>query len=151
MWKFLENTTNSFLLLRDIFGYAVPGAVVVGMAAYRYPAISPLKWASFPPWFLVVIVIGLCYISGQVSVSLGCTLFGLTDKILKRLPLRPDASDLLYYRYLYPPLFSERDRRDTINVMRIGLGISLVIAAWVSEFPIWIADLVIGVFLLYKG
>ena len=31
--------------------------------------------------------------------------------------------ELLYYRYGYPDLFIERDRRATINILRIGLAV----------------------------
>lgn len=150
MWKLLDSVINSFLLLRDIFGYLVPGAVFVGLMARSYHLSANLP-SIVPSWFMVAIAIGFCYVVGQVLVSVGFTAYTWTDKILGKDPKQPADADLIYYRYVYPSLLVERDRRDVINVMRVGLGVGLTIAAWLFPFPLRITTLVVSLFVLWNG
>lgn len=70
---FLSELTKSFLILRDIFGYAIPGAVyfAIGLLSGNF-ALSDLQAHLQPyqnqiPWWLALIAgIGACYVMGHL-------------------------------------------------------------------------------------
>jgi len=167
MWALLGNLVRSFLLLRDLFGYLIPGLVFVASAIYemfpdRFAHKSPLVIAhlgsdAIKNWpILITLVIG-AYVAGHCLVAIGYTIYELAGKALRIKPSLPaDAQaavrkDLLFYRFGYPDLFIERDRRSTINILRIGLAVVLIVDwfVWPSPYK-WIV-LAVGLLMLWNG
>ena len=58
----------------------------------------------------------------------------------------------LYYRRVYPQLFVELDRRDTLALLRTGMGASLFVGSWFLPMSVRQgALLIIGVVFLLSG
>lgn len=174
MWGLLGNLVRSFLLLRDLFGYLIPGLVFVASAVYYiFPdhfanksplAIAKLASDAVTNWpILITLIIG-AYVAGHCLVAIGYTLYDIARFVRGRMkPLSDDEQkkkkeeaaavrkDLLFYRYGYPDLFIERDRRATINILRIGLAVVLVIDGFVWPFPYGWITLGVGLLMVWNG
>jgi hypothetical protein len=157
MWDFLGSVARTFLLFRDVFGYVIPGALLIGSAAYGKKLGTLTQSWSGDNWLVIVIVLVACYVAGQILVSIGYLvlfdfwkLFQPRDKELEKIHAKKDA-DLLFYRYVYPDLFIERDRRDTIDILRIGLAVALVAGFWLLPYPLDIGALILGAIMGYSG
>jgi len=111
---------------------------VVGTAAA--PIIKTLRdnLGDEPEWLFGLGLIIFCYATGHVVVAAGYTffqmpytkLFGTMITAAGRPAAPPDRSELLKYRYLYPALFLEIDRREPLVMLRIGLPVALLFAAY---------------------
>lgn len=174
MASLLGNLVRSFLLLRDLFGYLIPGLVFVASAVfYIFPewfaSKSPLAIATrasdaIKNWpILIALIIG-AYVAGHCLVAIGYTLYDMPGFVRGRCKKLPAAEqkakdeqaaaarkDLLFYRYAYPALFIERDRRDTINILRIGLAVVLVIGWIVWPYPYNWITLGVGLLMVWNG
>jgi hypothetical protein len=56
----------------------------------------------------------------------------------------------LYYRYLYPSMFIEADRRETLTILHVALAAAMIVAAFLPHLPaLWVRILffVIGALL----
>jgi hypothetical protein len=152
MWTLLGSVVKTFLLLRDVFGYLLPGAVALGSVVYVYGFSWATKsWPGGPDWLAVVAAVIGCYVAGHLLVAIGYIIYDAIDKL--RAPQKPAAleAELLYYRYLYPDLFIERDRRGTINILRIGVSVALLADTWLLSPPLSYGALIVGLLLLYNG
>jgi hypothetical protein len=72
---FLSELTKSFLILRDIFGYALPGAVFlsIGVLCRRFSlgdVQQLLRPYQLPAWLAVAVGLGACYTVGHVMAQL---------------------------------------------------------------------------------
>lgn len=174
MWSLLGNLVRSFLLLRDLFGYLIPGLVFVASAIFyifpdRFANKSPLVIAKLASdavtnWpILIVLVIG-AYIAGHCLVAIGYMLYKLVGLIVRRAypawaqeqdkkteAAAAASKELPFYRFAYPDLFIERDRRDTINILRIGLAVVLVMDGFVWPSPYRWMVLPVGLLMLWNG
>ena len=159
MWQLLGNLVSGFLLLRDVFGYVIPGAVFLAIVAHTHGGSSHPP-VSDTPWFVFLILLLASYVIGQILVTIGYTFYGGVGWIRRGMRrattdnARADEqyTNLQYYRYLYPAMFNERDRRDTVNILRIGLAVAFVVGAWLlPAMPLVITMLVVGVLMLYNG
>jgi hypothetical protein len=128
MWSFLGNLVNSFLLLRDFFGYVIPGAVLLAiMAGFGYA--DPSRLPSIESiWVSMIAVITASYIVGHVLAAIGYSLYDWFDKLKHRTPA--SDTDVVYFRYIYPSMFIESDRRETLTILRVGLSVALVIGSY---------------------
>jgi hypothetical protein len=157
MWQLLSNLVSGFLLLRDVFGYVIPGAVLLAIVAHtRQGATHPA--VSDTPWFGFLILLLAAYVIGQILVAIGYSFYGGLGMLLRRGPsadpnvAADQNTDLQYYRYLYPAMFTERDRRATINILRIGLAVAFIAGAWLMPaMPLLVGMLVIGLLMLSNG
>jgi hypothetical protein len=167
MWRLLGTLVSGFLLLRDVFGYLLPGALFLGLASVYARHACPNEWlwyltkhdAVAPFWFFAILMLVLSYVTGQVLVAIGYTGAGAVESLVRRIkknekaPTRVPSPEELYLRYLYPAIFTEVDRRGTINILRIGVGVSLMAGSGFlypeSEFAFWCA-LLVGVFMMYN-
>jgi hypothetical protein len=169
MWSLLGSLISSFLLLRDLFGYAIPGAVLVAIATY--PELSDpnrlqLPLANEPTWFKLIVAVTGAYVIGQVLATIGYTLYTnkkvqsllnwITVRYNGQIPAQPDPTmdvDALYFRYLYPSIFLEVDRRDTLTILRVALSIAFVLSACLPNVVVLlrIAFLLIGLFMFWNG
>jgi hypothetical protein len=69
---------------------------------------------------------------------------------------RQKAGDLktaesLYYRYLYPNLFTENDRRETLTILRVGVSVALFVIGIIYDGTERWLLLVIGVLMFYNS
>jgi len=72
---FFAELVKSFLLLRDIFGYALPGAVFlgIGVISHRisFQQLSDLLQPyEMPGWMALIFVLGACYVTGQILAAI---------------------------------------------------------------------------------
>ena len=145
MWRFLGSLVTGFLLLRDFFGYVIPGLAFIAMVG---PLLSRNPMESViasPNWISVIVLLGTSYLAGHVLAALGFIVLYPERWRQEREPTghghhsrkRPehDAKSLeeaLYYRYVYPQLFTELDRRDTIQLLRIALSVALLLGGIIN-------------------
>jgi hypothetical protein len=155
MWSLLGSLINNFLLLRDLFGYAIPGAVLLGISGYfGFIDYSKFPLAGEAAWLKAIVAVTASYVIGHILAAIGYLPRDIC-KIVKRF-CKASAQDdenietTLYYRYLYPSMFIEADRRETLTILRIGLSVALIFAACLPALPTFlhIALAAIGVFLL---
>jgi hypothetical protein len=130
MWQLLSSIVNGFLLLRDFFGYLLPG-IALGIIVLGVPADLSTIFVINPEWLSIILQITVCYLAGQILVALGYFTLDLIESLATKKPLsfhapKPDP-DLFLYHYLYPGLFVEKDRQETIHILRIGLAVALVL------------------------
>jgi hypothetical protein len=144
MWKFLGSLVSGFLLLRDFFGYLIPGLAFVALVSPLLFTPDPVAATiAAPDWLSVIALVIASYLAGHVLAALGYML-------LNRIMGPPPVSNWepLYYRYLYPQIFTEHDRQDTIHVLRIALAMGLVLGCalnlgvnlydGVRDLPMWL-------------
>jgi len=152
----LHEILRSFLLIRDVVGYLLPGGLAIFLLVHGYGArlIAPLTLES-SPWVLVPVLAGLSYLAGQIVVSLGYGLQGqfialahwtedpmlARDKDpekLEKLQRREErrrtsqttAWAVAYYRSRVPKNFAEVDHQSTVAMLRTGIGGALMVGAF---------------------
>jgi len=131
MWNFLSSVVSGFLLLRDFFGYLIPGMFLTGLLLYAGPLGMP-DWYTLMAgpvnWVVVVGFVVASYIAGHVLAAVGYQVNNAVGCFSKRDKKMSTAQKtlFLYYQYLYPSLFIEHDRRDTIHTLRLGVTMALI-------------------------
>jgi hypothetical protein len=168
MWKLLGTLVSGFLLLRDVFGYLLPGAlflVLVGshtpphQSAWLIALSANFPFVSVHFWFFTTTMLLVSYLAGQILVAIGyesahlveCSVGWIKGK--KRPEAQPPSVDELYYRYLYPSIFTEVDRRGTINILRLGVAFSLLTGSgflFSQSKLIFTIAVLIGAFMVYN-
>jgi hypothetical protein len=126
----LSELQKSFNLLRDVFGYAMPGAVFlsIGLLSGR---ISLRQFAQLlypyqlPAWGAVIFLVIVCYVVGQVLAAIAYTPANLRkyfrarknphDPWVKEHPTEV-SSKLLEIQRLYPSFLMSAERRETISI-----------------------------------
>jgi hypothetical protein len=163
MWNLLASLIKGFLLLRDLFGYAIPGAVLLAIAARCVVGIdfSHLPLVADSIWVTAVLAITASYVTGHVLAALGYSLYDGLDLALERLRRKrpstppapsPSEGNVLYYRYLYPSMFIEADRRETLSILRVGLAVALLAGGFLPHSRVVEAVLIVmGLFMLWNG
>ena len=159
MWNVFASIISGFVLLRDLFGYLIPGAALLAILAYSgYGDAAHLPMSGEPIWVRIAVVIGASYGASHILAAIGYTLFEQVDRLQKQKKIEATGTpvgpikDVVYYRYLYPSMFIEADRRDTLTLMRVCLAVALLFGAYF--FPgrtLSIVSLVTGLFLLWNG
>lgn len=148
---FLSELTKNFLILRDIFGYALPGAVflAIGLFCRRFSLhdvqyfFEPYK---VPAWLGLILGLVACYTAGHVMAQLAY----LPDnwKTWQRIrKARADAKDknkaalaekaeykcldpvLIEIRESHPALLTEYDRQSTISQFRGGVAAAMLLGS----------------------
>jgi hypothetical protein len=127
MWSFLGSIVNGFLLLRDFFGYVIPGAVLLAIMAWFYADPCLLTMSGKLIWGSTIAVITASYIVGHVLAAIGYSLYDWYDGGTASTSASATDADVVYFRYLYPSMFIEADRRETLTILRVGLSVALVI------------------------
>ena len=163
MWSLLASLIKGFLLLRDFFGYVIPGAVLLTIVARCVGGIdfSHLPLVADSIWVTAALAITASYVAGHVLAAIGYSLYDGLDSALERLrrarpPIPPAPSpsegNVLYYRYLYPSMFIEADRRETLSIFRVGLAVALLAGGFLPHSRVVEAALiVVGLFMLWNG
>jgi hypothetical protein len=161
MWSLLASLINSFLLLRDFFGYVIPGAVLWVIVAYSFGLgdRSQLPLPAESIWVGAVAAITASYVLGHVLAAAGYSLYEWFDAAWHRIkhpkqakPVTNTETNTIYYRYLYPSMFIEADRRETLTILRVALAVALLIGACFlrSRLDQGVA-LAAGAFMLWNG
>ena len=127
----LSELQKSFNLLRDVFGYAMPGAVFlsIGLLSGRISLgqVNKLLNPYQPPtWAVVALLIIVCYVVGQVLAAVAYTPSNLrkyfrarknpADPWVKHHPTEV-SGHLLEIQRLYPGFLSSLERRETIAIL----------------------------------
>jgi hypothetical protein len=161
MWNLLGNLIKGFLLLRDFFGYVIPGSVLLAIVARCLGGVD----ISHPPLaadsisVTATLAITASYIIGHVLVAVGYSLYDGFDLAWEKLkrprpPTQgaPTEANVLYYRYLYPSMFTEADRRETLSILRVGLAVALLAGGFLPHSHLAKAlAIAVGLFMLWNG
>jgi hypothetical protein len=138
MWSLLGSLISSLLLLRDFLGYVIPGAVLWAIVTYSFWAggMAQLPWPAESIWVRAVAAITASYVAGHGLAAVGYSLYDGFDEAWHRIkplrqakPVTNTQTNTIYYQFLYPAMFIEADRRETLTILRAGLAVALVIGA----------------------
>src|ERR1700761_3029838 len=154
MWSLLGSLISNFLLLRDLFGYAIPGAVLLAIADYiETPDLTLLPFGNDSLWVKAVVLVTAAYVVGHVLAAVGYTFYAIVG-LIPPLAMPPEeVGEISYFKYLYPSMFLESDRRETQTILRVTLAVALLAAACLPDetaclrWPL----AVFGLFLLWNG
>jgi hypothetical protein len=152
---FVAQINKAFDLVRDLFGYALPGGVFLGIGLLAnhvgkggfslqdvQDLLSPFE---VPAWAAFLLVVAACYAVGDMLAALAYLLNSLfkwafwmyerhSGKPLPRLwggdwlhdnPTEV-TGDLLEIRRKYPEYFGSLDRRETLTVLAGSMGVALL-------------------------
>ena len=143
MWDLLGSVIRTFLLLRDLFGYVIPGGVLLASLTYAYGLDVAAKnpWPGGPTWLALLLLLVACYIAGHVLAAVAFTFYSwIVDPVVQELRGKKietaKPSDVLFYSYVYPALFVEHDRRDTLMILRACVGLALLADFWILPSPL---------------
>jgi hypothetical protein len=136
---FLSELSKGFLILRDVFGYSLPGAVFLGVGLLcRRFSLHDLQYYIFnpyhpPAWLAAILGLGACYAIGHVMAALAYLPYDF-----KHSPT--EVSDkLILARGQHPELLIELDRQSTMTMMRGSTGVALLLGSvffwWLSKTP----------------
>lgn len=136
---------KTFLVLRDVLGYALPGAVFLAIGLYqnRIPLKAVAALAQpfhIPVWATTVLAVAGCYVIGHILSVIVYLPIDLAKYIAARsskngwiawvtthpTEVRPD---LLVIRQRHPELFIELDRRETLSILT-GTLLAAVLTGW---------------------
>jgi amino acid transporter len=143
---FLSELGKSFLVLRDVFGYALPGAVFlgVGLVCHRF-SLRDVQYYIFdtyhpPAWLAAVAALGACYAIGHVMAAIAYLRYNFKKKKdSKQGNSTDDSEKLILARGQHPELLIELDRQDTMTMMRGSTGAALLLGSvffwWVPKTP----------------
>lgn len=139
---FLSELTKSFLILRDIFGYAIPGAVFlsIGILCRRF-SLGDVQYFlrpyqdKIPVWLIAILALGACYTIGHLMASLAYLLrngWGLpwsrkTYGLMKPEEPAADEPDLFNLREDHPVLLTEYDRQGVMTQLRGATGAAMLV------------------------
>jgi hypothetical protein len=135
---FLSELSKGFLILRDVFGYALPGAIFLGVGLLcRRFSLGDLQYYILrpyhpPAWLIAVVGLGACYAIGHVMAAIAY--FPYNFKKQTDVP-----SELILARGEHPELLIELDRQSTMTMMRGSTGVALVLGSicfwWFARTP----------------
>ena len=140
--KLLADLVRGFILLRDVFGYLLPGVLFLLIGAQSghlssFADVSRLSSMDLPRWVVVLLLLVISYMIGHFLVATFYfipDLIGLIKQAIRKLKKKePDAekekarSELLRYHKEYPDIFIELDRQSILALLRVGLAGSLLL------------------------
>jgi len=140
----LTYLNKTFDLVRDIFGYALPGGVflAVGIVSGKLgldTLDAKLNPYDPPTWVMAFMAVGACYAVGHILVTLAYFLYDAVKLIFAVIPkLEPHlhafptevTKDLIVARRKHPELFPVLDRRETLSVTIAGISAALLLSAY---------------------
>ncbi|MGA3129525.1 MAG: hypothetical protein ABSD59_01910 [Terracidiphilus sp.] len=140
---FLSELTKSFLILRDIFGYAIPGAVFlsIGILCRRFSLSDVESFLrtnqdKIPAWLVAIFAVGACYTIGHLMAQIAYLLkngwglpwgrktYGLTKP---EADPENDGPDLFNVREDHPVLLTEYDRQTVMTQLRGSTGAAMLV------------------------
>jgi hypothetical protein len=134
----VKTLLDTFQLLRDIFGYALPGMVFAGIGVasgrIQLQQIHDLFKPYDPPiWLLTGLGIAACYVIGHLLACISYLridiwkLYHRRDKVLLQNHPTEVNPDDLYWRHFYPELFHDLDRRETMALLMYSTLAAMVL------------------------
>ncbi len=138
---FVTELTKNFLILRDVFGYALPGAVFFAIGMLRKsPAIvnvqPQLDAFHVPGWLQLLGALGACYIAGHVIgmiAYLPLNTWGFGPKWRWK-PWSQEGgaqpsgtAKLIDIRARYPQVLTELERQSLMAQLRGTSGVAMVV------------------------
>ena len=133
---------KSFVLLRDLVGYLIPGLVFLALLDIdRAWTLANAK----PGWILLAAVLLASYVLAQLLAAAGYALIGWLQGAPEPHPKKESEDarnearkaalkEKLYYSTYYPDIFIEASRQDTVHLMRIATSMALVLAGTIQLF-----------------
>ena len=137
----LIDLVRNFLLLRDIFGYLLPGIVflLLGMLSGRFLVPDWLSILDLSFWERVIVFLIMALVAGHVLVAISYLPANLRQlwEARKKLAESPTelSGDEIEGRARFPGLFLEYDRRTTQSIMVSGLAIAFLLTALMVYWP----------------
>lgn len=147
----LVQLIRGFVLLRDIFGYLLPGAVflltgsLLGQLS-MFGRLSDFPGAGSHAWLLAIVLLVVSYVAGQFVVATSY-LIGDVSRVLtgawrtltgrKRRPNEEevqDKADFLRLHKEFPEIYVEYDRQSIIALLRRGLAASVLFGILVFDY-----------------
>lgn len=137
---------KTFLVLRDVFGYALPGAVFIAIGCYQKriqlnTVASLAQPYHVPVWAVTILAIAGCYVIGHIlsvivylpidlakSVAARSKRANWVDWVAKH-PTEVNPG-LVVIRQKHPELLIELDRRETLSILS-GTLLAAVVTGWV--------------------
>ena len=148
--KLLSDLIRGFVLLRDIFGYVLPGGffLMIGAQSGHLSAlvdVSKLPGGESHPWLFSLLLLVISYVVGHflaVTFHFVPDVINLTKRgVLKlgkaqsKVNRQQDKSDFLRYRKEFPEIFIEYDRQSIVALLRKGLAAALILG--LAVFYYW--------------
>lgn len=157
----LAELVRSFVLMRDVFGYLLPGAffLLIGMQSghlEEFVGKAKLPSPDSHPWLFSISFVVVSYILGHFLVATSYVHLNVAS-IVRELQRRPrerriadnkkqendereaakdksadqQAADLLRYHQDFPKIFIEHDRQSIMALLRQGLTAALLLGVLV--------------------
>jgi hypothetical protein len=138
----LAGLIRGFVLLRDIFGYILPGFVFLLMGIHSgnvpgFEGFFKIYGVELPRWMAGLLLLVTSYVAGHFVVATVFFLPDLVQLIRERIDKKKhkdeldaesqEVSDVLRYRKRYPDIFIELDRRSILALLRTGLAGSVLL------------------------
>jgi len=163
----VKSLMDTFQLLRDIFGYALPGLVFVGIGIasgrIQLQRVHDLMKPYDPPmWMLAGLAIAACYIIGHLLASIAYLpidihkLYHAWRKDQTWLDNHPTeiCADDLKWRHFYPELLHDLDRRETMGLLMYSTLAAMVLGwtvfYWLA-LPLRTTIILISIFVFVDG
>ncbi|MGH9775525.1 MAG: hypothetical protein ACRD50_11325 [Candidatus Acidiferrales bacterium] len=159
---FFGRLVTTFLLLRDIFGYALPGGVffAMGIVSKRIQVswISSLlsPYQHPPPWAGGILVVAACYAMGHILAAIAYFptdvrkyLWSKEDPPNPLLATHPTEiqAALLAVKLKHPELLDDLSRRETMTLLTRSMTVALLGGGFLFYCP-WLtshAALIVGI------
>lgn len=142
---------RSFVLLRDIFGYLLPGAafLLIGSVLGQLSMFGRLSWLGNEeshPWLFALVLAVISYVVGQFVVTTSYlpgdiprTVAEVWYKLSGKRPETneeeaQDEADFLRLQAEFPEIYVEYDTQSIIALLRRGLAASVVLATLVFYY-----------------
>jgi hypothetical protein len=137
---FMSELTKNFLILRDIFGYALPGAVFlsIGILTRRFSLsdvqhfLQPYK---VPAWLALILAVGACYVIGHLMAQIAFFIknkWGVpwphkkASKSAEEAEREAKEAALFDLRQEHPVLLTEYDRQTVMTQLRSSTGATML-------------------------
>lgn len=143
--KLFSDLVRGFVLLRDIFGYVLPGGFFLMIGAQSGHLSSLIDVSKIPggeahPWLSFLLLLVISYVVGHflaVTFHFVPDVIGLIKRVVKKQPeVNEDRnkSDFLRYHKEFPDIFIEYDRQSIVALLRQGLAVGLVLGIFVFYY-----------------
>jgi hypothetical protein len=147
--KLLADLVRGFVLLRDVFGYVLPGGFFLMIGAQSGHLSSLVDFSKAPggeshPWLFFILLLVISYLLGHF---LAATFYFTADvlslikraihKLRKKQPeggQQKSRSDFLRYHEEFPGIFIEYDRQSILASLRQGLAAGLFLGILVFYY-----------------
>jgi len=139
---FLSELSKGFLILRDIFGYAFPGAVFLAIGAlnkdFSLQNFHDKFLSLLPTWIVVTVGLAACYAIGHVLSAIAYFFFntwkwplGQGKHTSAKQPSKSgptlSSPELILARERHPELMAEAERQSVMTQLRGSTGVAMVL------------------------